>query len=292
MIKTEVFELYLRQQGFSKHTRYGYHRKLEQFNQWAEENNIKPEEATLQDLYDYKRYQKERGLSENTIRHHMIAIKHFHRSLNRDDNPAMQVKYQRQQTAKPSNLLSEAELKEFYCFIKAGNIIQRRDKVMMGMVIFQGLKKEELNNLDLSHINLDETTVYIGSTRISNSRTLELHPMQMPHVLEYLYEYRPKLLQEANKKTEKLFFSMGQGLTINSALQRKLRSLKREYPLFKSIKQIKESRMTLWVKQYGIRQAQYLSGIRYASSMLRYKQEDFERLGRKLQIGHPMEGNF
>jgi len=67
------------------------------------------------------------------------------------------------------------------------------------------------------------------------------------------------------------------------------KELKREYPIFKTITQLRESRMSLWVKEYGIRKAQYLSGIKYTSSMLRYKTADVEQLKKKLAIVHPME---
>jgi hypothetical protein len=45
----------------------------------------------------------------------------------------------------------------------------------------------------------------------------------------------------------------------------------------------------VWVKEHGVRKAQYLSGIKYVSSMLRYKTTDIEKLKTKLAIVHPLE---
>lgn len=111
----------------------------------------------------------------------------------------------------------------------------------------------------------------------------------MKSLISYLYEFRPKLLTEAKKETNKLFFSMGTSNSIDNALQINVNHLKRKFPSFKSLTQLRESRMSIWVKKYGIRKAQYLSGIRYASSMLRYKTTDIEKLKLKLKIVHPME---
>ena len=82
---------------------------------------------------------------------------------------------------------------------------------------------------------------------------------------------------------------MGTGNCITNALYRMMKDLKLEFPSLKTVTQIKESRMSIWVQQYGIRKAQYLSGIKYTSSMLRYKTTDIEKLKQKLAIVHPME---
>lgn len=107
--------------------------------------------------------------------------------------------------------------------------------------------------------------------------------------MEYLYEIRPRLLNEANKTTNRLFFSMGKGNSLTNAINLMTKELKKEYPIFKTITQLRESRMAIWVKEHGIRKAQYLSGIKYTSSMLRYKTTDIEQLKKKLAIAHPME---
>ncbi len=111
----------------------------------------------------------------------------------------------------------------------------------------------------------------------------------MAHLMAYMYEYRPRLLIETKKETNHLFFSMGNGFQVNNALQRKIKELKILFPSFESLTQLKESRMSIWVQEHGIRKAQYLSGIKYASSMLRYKTSDIEKLKTKLAIVHPME---
>lgn len=157
------------------------------------------------------------------------------------------------------------------------------------MTLFQGLKNEELSTIETHHIDLDDASIYIPSTNITNARTLSLHPQQIHHLMQYLYEIRPRLLIEANKSTDRLFFSMGKGNNLTNAIHLMVKELKRDHPILKTITQLRESRMVIWVKEYGIRKAQYLSGIKYTSSMLRYKTADVEQLKKKLAIAHPME---
>jgi site-specific recombinase XerD len=239
----------------------------------------------------------DKGLSINRTRQLLGVIKHYFQFIKREDNPALLIKHKKREYTLPKNLLSEDQLKDLYHTIEAKTLIQRRDKVMLGLVIFQGLKREEPNALEIQHLNLDNATVYVPASNRTNARTLELHPLQMTHLMSYIYEFRPRLLIEiqnpkygkAHTETNYLFFSMGSGQFINNALQKKLRELKILSPSFVSLTQIKESRMSIWVKQNGIRKAQYLSGIKYASSMLRYKTSDIEKLKSKLAITHPME---
>lgn len=285
----KAFESYLQSKGYRPRTIYGYINKLNQFFDWCKWNTINPDTATLKQLYQYKNDLTEQSLSTNTIRQLFAVIKLYYQSIKRTDNPALLIKHTKRQETLPSNLLSEAELINLYQNLEVTNFIQRRDKAIFGFVVFQGLKREELEKLETHFLDFNETMVYVPTSARTNARSLELHPLQVKHLMDYVFEYRPLLLKEAHKETNKLFFSMGTGNTLGSALQRKLSELKHNYKYFKSITQIKESRMSLWVKQHGVRKAQYLSGIRYASSMLRYKTTDMEKLKRKLSIVHPME---
>jgi site-specific recombinase XerD len=285
----KTFETYLQKKGYRPRTIYGYQNKLNQFFNWCNLNEINSDTASLEQLYQYKNDLTEQGLSTHTIRQLFSVVKLYYNSIQRIDNPALLIKHKKRQETLPSNLLSENELKELYVNISVNTFIQRRDKALFGFIIFQGLKQEELEKLEIHYLDFNETTVYVPASARTNARTLELHPMQIKHLMDYFYEYRALLLREANKETNKLFFSMGSGTTLNNALQRKLNELKRSYRFFKSITQIKESRMSIWVKQHGVRKAQYFSGIRYASSMLRYKTTDMEKLKMKLAVVHPLE---
>ena len=289
MNRIEQFSEYLTKRGFQPRTINSYGNKLRPFVDWCNRNQLLPENTSLENLYAYKRECLEQGLQIGTVRERLTVVKHYFQSINREDNPALLVKHKKRTTTLPPQLLSEEELKELYRNIEAKTFIQRRDKVMLGLVIFQGLKREELDMLEVHHLNFDEADIYVPSSTKTNARNIPLNPIQLPHLMAYIYEYRPKLLREANRETERLFVSMGKGNSMTNALQFKVQSLKRTYPSFKTLTQVRESRMAIWIKEHGIRKAQYFSGIKYVSSMLRYKTADIEKLKQKLSVVHPME---
>ena len=131
--------------------------------------------------------------------------------------------------------------------------------------------------------------IRVEKTSLTNSRTIQLDRLQIKDMMEYIYEYRPKLLIERRSDTDRLFFSTGTGHHLSNTVQKIFKKHTARNPLLKSSMQIRQSRMSVWIKEHGLRKAQYLSGIRYASSMLRYQTKDIESLKQKLEIVHPME---
>ncbi|WET69682.1 hypothetical protein [Sphingobacterium sp.] len=44
------------------------------------------------------------------------------------------------------------------------------------------------------------------------------------------------------------------------------------------LNQLRQSRITLWIKQYGLRKTQYLAGFKRVGNVERYRQQDSEDL--------------
>ncbi len=288
--ETKAFTTFLQTRGFRPQTVYSYVTLLGRFFDWCNIKKRKPSKASLDDLYSYKKDLIARNLKTQTVQQHLSILKHYYVSIGREDNPGLLVKHTKREQTLPEKLLSEEELTELYRSLSADTMVQRRDKAMLGITIFQGVKREELALLELDYVDLDRACIYIPSTARTNSRSVALHPMQMKDLLAYVYDYRPVLLRESLKEnTSRLFFSMGKGNRLNNSIQRKMQNLKRWHPALLTLIQIRESRMSLWVKEHGIRKAQYFAGIKYTSSMLRYKTQDIEQLKKKLAVVHPME---
>lgn len=292
-MNTEViitnYQEVLTRKGYRARTVHGYGKQLRQYLRWCEAHHLNHETTSLDELYRYKRYQVDRGLDHKTVRTLLTSVKHYFVSIEREDNPALLVKHRKTEKTLPTRLYTSDMLDELYLSLVSRTMIQHRDKAMLGLVIYQGLKREEINNLEVVDINTERGQVYVKERPNTHARTLALNVKQMGQLLSYLYEYRPKLLEEAEKQTDRLFFSMGKGNRIDNVMHRMSKQIKQQYPSFRNLSQLKESRMRIWVKEYGIRKAQYLSGIRYASSMLRYQERDVASMKRKLAIIHPME---
>ena len=283
-MKTE-FTQYLEKQHLKKETITNYNTRLKRIQKLH--SNI--DTLSLEDLYQFKNQLKEQGFSLATIKQYFLVLKYYYRFKERKDNPALLIKFQKRQQTLPTNLLTEHELYDLYSSFQANRILEIRNKVMLGIMVFQGLKRAEIEHLELHHIEPDKGIIYVPSTTQTNARTVELHPMQMQFLLKYLYEVRALLLTETKKQTNRLFFSMGTGITINNVLQHSIHEMRKTHSYFKSLIQIRESRISLWLKEFGIRKSQYLCGMKYASSMMRYVTKDVEKLRQKLVLVHPME---
>ena len=135
----------------------------------------------------------------------------------------------------------------------------------------------------MEHLDLEEGRIYVASTSSTNERYINLNPKQIVHLSNYVYDIRPRLLKEFRRETNRLFFSKGTSTNLNGALGRMITRLKLEFGYVKDFKQLKQSRVTIWVKELGQRQAQYLGGYKYVSSLERYDTNALEDLEKEVE---------
>jgi site-specific recombinase XerD len=171
------------------------------------------------------------------------------------------------------------ELFEKYRTRKLTKVSQQQTHVkflsLIGFVIYQALTSKELMRLRKSDIDLSKGTISIPATERSNARVLKLEARQiiplskhLESVNEFLFENRiSDLFREVLKHLKQLHYH---GITIN---------------------QIRESRITLWVREYEIRYVQHLTGFKYISSLQKYKNQDIESLKEKVKKYHPFKVN-
>ena len=67
-----------------------------------------------------------------------------------------------------------------------------------------------------------------------------------------------------------------------------MRELRKQHPFFKETKQLRASRLALWLRRYGLREVQHMAGHRYVSSTERYQATDLRRLQASLVKHHPL----
>jgi len=141
----------------------------------------------------------------------------------------------------------------------------------------------------LEDLKLEEARLHVPQTLTTNERYINLNPKQMMHLSQYFYDVRPKLASEYQIETNRLFFSCGDATGLEAVMSRMMKRIKREFHYVKDFKQFKQSRMSIWVKEFGLRQAQYLGGYRYVTSVQRYDFKSIDDLKMKLEYNHPME---
>jgi site-specific recombinase XerD len=275
--------------GYTHTTFKGYKTCINSYLNWLITNNIQAKKVSLNQTYDFLAYRRLKGDTSRNIMIYKTAITHFNQAIEMQSNPALLVHLAKCERKTPTQLLDEEFLDTIYRETTANTLVQKRDRCILGMMLFLGLSRNEITTIQLEDLKLDEVRLYVPQTNTTNERYINLNPKQILHLSQYLYDIRPKLEQQYKINTNRLFFSCGEATGLDGALARLMKRLKKEFHYVKDFKQFKQSRITIWVKELGLRQAQYLGGYRYVTSVQRYDFKSIDDLKMKLEYNHPME---
>jgi len=294
------FETYLRAEGQRLNTLRGNSGLVSLFLDWLAQEQINYLEVGYTDLMAYVNYHKERGNAKNTINGKIQGIKHFYNFLNSDFfpfggtkegyNPAEELRIKGIIRRQPHDLLEWEELEELYNNYPTNSITGKRNKAILGMLIYQGLHNGEVAKIELKDVKLEEAKVYVPSVSRSNSRILKLESVQILQLQKYITQVRPVLLALRNDySNEKLFISTGGSERLDNSLNRLMKVLKKLNSTLKNPYQIRASVITCWLKKHNIRQVQYMTGHRYISSTEHYRTDNLETLQEQIDLLHPLK---
>lgn len=307
-----TYENYLQSQDMSKETIRAYNYYLLSFISWLDGESLETEAVSGPDLMAYLNYLKKQGKSKLHGSHCLIAVRHYFdwqlQQSKREDNPAKHIKLRGLKGTKLHNILSKEELEGIYHKYDAAQaptgkphtfrmqqLVRQRNKTMLGLIVYQGLVTSEINNLAIGDLKLKEGTVYVAGGRKSNERTLELKPHQIMELMEYLYTTRKELLSYCSGDRQQLYLpapasgqrTASQNDTIN-IWKRLTADVRKQQPRFTNFLQVRTSVITHWLKQYNLRQVQYMSGHRYVSTTERYLINQMEDLQKDIDQFHPI----
>jgi integrase/recombinase XerD len=310
--KLKGFKTYLQELGNGENT---IRQKLNYtgcFLKWLESENLQAEETSYNDLLNFIDYCRLEERSTRQINSTLRSIKNYFEYLKTNNpeiiNPASNLQLKGKVNKLPSNIISYPKLENIYQSFpsKAGQVPptnrEKRNKIILGLLIYQGITTEELQQLEPSHIKLKEGKIYVPGNRRRNSRTLELKPFQILELHEYVTETRPQILKEITKPKparkpdkinkarlkEQLFISINGSENIKNSLHHLFQSIRKTNPGIRSAKQIRASVITHWLKTYNLRQVQYFAGHKYVSSTERYHTNNLDKLQDRLEKLHPL----
>lgn len=263
------------------------------FLEWLESQQINYLEVSYNDLLAYVDHAKNQGNVVRTINTKLTAIRHFFDYLQQEKqinyNPCKELRIRGTIIRQIHDILEWEELEILYKSYPSQNVTGKRNKVILGMMIYQGLTSGEIGALEVKDIDLEAGKIYIPSVSRSNSRTLNLESVQIVQIQDYITKIRPVLLVLTGKQSEKLFVSAGDGSRLNNSLSRLIKKAKQINPKVKTPIQIRSSVIVHWLKNNNIRQVQYMSGHRYVSSTERYKTNHLEGLQEMIDELHPLK---
>jgi integrase/recombinase XerD len=283
------FKAYLEQKKLSERTVQHYTKYIQRFLAWLKEEDLREEDFTYTDLLSFMQYCNEKGVTKRTLNNLLTMIRHYCNYLisekKRTDNPAAGVFIKGLIRKLPSHLLSQEELEELYRQYSIQLNVDASKKIMLGLMIYQGLSVGEMMRIQSHHLRLKDGKIFIKGTKRTNERLLNLHAVQITVLQHYLSK---------NKFKEGAFFIEPRKKeiserNINNRIKYMFDQLRQLNPKVINAKQIRSSVITEWLRKNNLRQVQYMAGHKYVSSTQRYLLNNLEDLQQALQQHHPMK---
>lgn len=287
------FNRYLKNLEQSTRTIESCQRAVNLYLEWLKKQCIEPEQGSYVDVLAYMKYCQKKGTTQRTIQNYLNMIKHFYDYLidhgQIEINPVIGIKVQGVKRKSLYHIFQPQELHAIYNSFEINRLIDKRDKVMLGLLVYQGLKTEELGKLEVKDVKLKEGKIEIPGGRKSNARTLQLESHQVLEIYDYILQVRKEIIERSGVKTEILFIGLDGGIGITAFVHYMLVKLEKKYKGIVNAKQLRASVITKWLRQYNLREVQYLAGHRYISSTEAYQQNEMEGLTEEVNQFHPLE---
>ncbi len=239
------------------------------------------------DLVNYLADVRQRYPNTQTSIRILSAIKRYYEYLEstgqRNDNPCqtLTVKVGSNHSIQFQDLFTSSELEMLMSRENRYRDLLDRNKVLISLIIYQGLTSDELIRLDVGNINLDAGTVRVKGSSKLLGRTLQLKPQQILLLDRYIHHTRGQMMKRKANKTSKLILNkLGEPITVEGifAVIEPLAALFPDRKL--NPRTIRMSVISNWMneRKLPLETVQDLAGHRWPSSTEKYRRpNDNER---------------
>lgn len=289
------FKEYLKtQRRYSENTLNEKEKQLQNWKNYCGKNQ-NFETITTGELLKIVELQK-RKYQPQTLNNQLLTIEQYFFYLIekgiRKEHPLKNFRIKTDKKPLIKGLLTEEELNNLYeNYPTKGHyggqfdVYKQRNKVILGLMAYQGLSSGSIAQMELKDIDLEKGTIHIAErlkTRL-NPRNLPLEAVQIMELNTYLTQTRNQLLEliKTAKETTKLI-PLGNNTKFSSITK----NIRKQTEL-QNIQQLRNSRIALWLKQYNVRVVQYKSGYKRLLSLEQFKQDELESLKQAVAKYHP-----
>ena len=250
---------------------YGYRQVLEYISEYrkTQKTNTVQMLASIKKYYDY--------LID-------IAMRNEHpcRNLFIKSDRSRDVVHQDFFTSQELDLLMERE--ERYAVLKI------RNQVVISLLIYQGMITSEVAKMKISHVNLDNGTIFIKESPTSTRRHLELMPKQYRLIDKYINEVRPEMYRAESPTEAFILGKLGTQMTGDDMnyLVSTFTGLFPDRNL--NPMTIRQSVITNWLneKKLPLEQVQLMAGHKWISSTERYRCTDVQEQRELINRFYPL----
>jgi integrase/recombinase XerD len=265
---------------------------VNQVERWKDWLGKEVEKSDYGDLMDYIKSLQEANKSPNQINRILQGISHYYTCFGLR-NVAIGTRIRGMVEKARLSVFTEDELDEMYqkYEVKEGKgYCFYSDKLILGMMIYQGLELGDFMKIEVKDVDLEKGKLYVPERGYKKSRKLGLEAHQILQLYHYIYVDRNKF---SNQESEKLLSPQGdkyndlhwQYKKLSTEFKRQMKERCGKEVV--KLSQLRQSRITLWIKQYGLRKAQYMAGFRRVLSIERYRDPNLENLKSEVNKYHP-----
>ena len=193
------------------------------------------------------------------------------------------------------DLFSGHELQQLLKREERYHLLEYRNKLLLSLMIYQGLNCSELKNIKLTHLDIERGTLRIIKGRCSMGRVMNLNSTQLTYCLSYL-KHRELIMQQqlgstCHTHTKALLINkLGNPITSDD-LHYTISTCASLYPDRKlTPTTIHQSVIANWlnVLKLPVEQVQLMAGHKNPSTTLRYKQIDIVKYVSFINEFHPI----
>lgn len=267
-----------------------YQREIRLYRAYLKGQNKTAEQGTYNEVMEYIGYLRKH---QNSIACSLHGIKKYYTYLVvagiRKDNPSSSIRL-RDRPSKDIQLqdfFTSKELEKLLDRKERYSLLKNRNKLIISLLIYQGLTNGEIKRLELKDIDLEQGTIYIKQGTRTNRRTLKLESKQVYWLMNYLEKDRKELLK---MKSERLIVSKRGSEENGEGISYLVETMQSKYPSRKlNPKTIRQSVIANLLKQgKDLRLVQTFAGHKYPSTTERYKQSQVEDLKKEVLKYHPL----
>lgn len=251
------------------------------------------EKASYRDIMEYTGYLRKTYQNPRTINRMLYGVKAWYfyliESGKREDHPCRQIKLKDARGG-------DVQLQDLFTSIEMEKLMQRkerfeaarlRNRVIVSLLIYQGLRLTEITKLRLQDIDLEAGTIYVRAMPRTMARTLKLKTSQVMLFYNYIHELRPKLLKTG---TDRLVLTLRGSAENGEGINYLIETFK---PLFPernlNARTLRQSVITNMLKEgKDLRVVQVFAGHKKISTTEKYRQSGLEELQAAIEKHHPL----
>jgi integrase/recombinase XerD len=250
--------------------------------------------ATYQDIMQYVDYLRKQYQNPRTINRMLYGVKAWYHWLlqtgKRTDHPCryLTLKDAKEQDIQLQDLFTSSELEQLMERKERYESVRTRNQVAVSLLIYQGLRLVEAEQLKVQDIDLEVGTIYTRGMAKTLPRTLKMKTKQVMLFYKYIHKIRPEIISE---NTDHLILNIrGKAMKADN-INYLIETFKNYFPDRNlNAKTIRQSVIANLLKEgKDLRVVQVFAGHKNPSSTEKYRQTGLEELKSAIQKHHPLQ---